>query len=284
MYSVSRLYSPQMLTAPLADLDAWVAHFSDAEIPVLRRTARWLDAYREDTETLNARGVAGMIAGDPLMTLRVLAHISTHKARGQLTDIESVEGAMLMMGLPKFFKTFSNLALVEERLKGHSAAHLGLMRVIARAHRASAFAHAWAVHRRDLDIREILLATQLHDMAEMLLYCFAPELALKLADLQRRNPKLRSRVAQKEVLGIVLQDLESKLMRRWMLPELLVQMIDHAHADHPRVRNVICAVNLARHSANSWEDPALPDDYDDIAQLLSLSPERVAESVRQMEV
>lgn len=284
MYSLARLYSPAMLSEPLPNLDAWVNHFSNTEIPVLRRTARWLDAFRDETDTLNARGVAGMIAGDPLMTLRVLAHISTHKARGQLTDIESVEGAMMMMGLPKFFRTFSNLALVEETLKTHSAAHLGLMRVIARAHRASAFAHAWAVHRRDLDIREILLATQLHDMAEMLLYCFAPSLALKLADLQRRNTKLRSRVAQKEVLGIALQDLELALMRRWRLPELLVQMIDDAHAEHPRVRNVAYAVNLARHSANSWDDPALPDDYDDIAELLSTSPQHVAQSVRQMEV
>ena len=37
-----------------------------------------------------------------------------------------------------------------------------------------------------------------------------------------------------------------------------------------RVRNVILAVNLARHSANGWNDAALPDDYEEIAKLLHL--------------
>jgi len=41
------------------------------------------------------------------------------------------------------------------------------------------------------------------------------------------------------------------------------------------VRNVVLAVRLARHSAHGWDNPALPDDMDDIAQLLNASP-RVA--------
>lgn len=42
-----------------------------------------------------------------------------------------------------------------------------------------------------------------------------------------------------------------------------------------RVRNVILAVNLARHSANGWDDAALPDDYEDIAKLLHLQASEV---------
>ena len=190
---------------------------------------------------------------------------------------------MLMLGLPRFFETFSGLPLVEDVLKNDRVAQLGLMRVIARAHRASDYAHAWAVHRRDLEIKEILIATQLHDMAEMLLYCLAPALAVRLAELQRLHPTLRSRIAQQEVLGIELQELELALMQRWMLPELLVRMIDDAHVDHPRVRNVACAVNLARHSAHGWDDPALPDDYRDISRLLNVTPLHVAQTVRPLQ-
>ena len=258
-----------------------VTHF-DLENP--RDIARLTD------ESTTLEPLRGLVILDEIqrrpelfMTLRVLAYMSTHKSHRQLTDIESVEGTMMMMGAPKFFATFSDLTLVEDVLKPYPAAHLGLMRVIARAHRASAFAGRWAVHRRDLDVKEILTATQLHDMAEMLLYCFAPALALKLADLQRRNPSLRSNVAQKEVLGIELQELELALMQRWMLPELLVRMIDDAHVDHPRVRNVACAVNLARHSAHGWDDPALPDDYCDISRLLNVTPQHVAQSVRPLQ-
>ncbi|MEO6974856.1 MAG: metal-dependent hydrolase, partial [Gallionella sp.] len=47
----------------------------------------------------------------------------------------------------------------------------------------------------------------------------------------------------------------------------------------PRVRNVVLAVNLARHSANGWNDTALPDDYRDIGELLRMPAEQVKASV-----
>jgi len=35
------------------------------------------------------------------------------------------------------------------------------------------------------------------------------------------------------------------------------------------------AVNFARHSANGWDDAALPDDYRDIAELLRVDTVKV---------
>ena len=57
---------------------------------------------------------------------------------------------------------------------------------------------------------------------------------------------------------------------------------DEAHAEHPRVRNVIHAVNLARHSAKGWNDPALPDDITEICKLLGLTEEALMERLRRM--
>ncbi len=51
--------------------------------------------------------------------------------------------------------------------------------------------------------------------------------------------------------------------------------MDDDHAEQQRVRNVILAVNLARHSANGWDDAALPDDYVEISKLLSIKEEDV---------
>jgi len=61
----------------------------------------------------------------------------------------------------------------------------------------------------------------------------------------------------------------------WHLPELLVRISDNRHADQAIVRNVVLAVRLARHSTHGWDNPALPDDMEDIAQLLNATP-RVA--------
>jgi hypothetical protein len=52
-------------------------------------------------------------------------------------------------------------------------------------------------------------------------------------------------------------------------------LMNEAQANNPRVRNVVLAVNLARHAANGWTDPALPDDFQAIADLLHLTPDAV---------
>ena len=50
-------------------------------------------------------------------------------------------------------------------------------------------------------------------------------------------------------------------------------LLDDDKARNPRVRNVKLAVDLARHSANGWDDNALPDDFAAIEELLHMSHE-----------
>lgn len=63
----------------------------------------------------------------------------------------------------------------------------------------------------------------------------------------------------------------------WHLPELLKELIDDDNAGQLRVKNVTLAVRLARHSAKGWNDPALPDDLQEIADLVHLSREALAQ-------
>lgn len=93
--------------------------------------------------------------------------------------------------------------------------------------------------------------------------------------LQARDKTLRSQHAQEKVLGFALHDLQLALTIKWKLPELLVHLVNDEYRNQQRVRNVFLAVNLARHSANGWDDAALPDDYVEIGNLLHLKPEEV---------
>ena len=56
-------------------LGNWVAFLSQAEIPVLKQTDRDLTSLYEDTEKISARGVAKIIARDPMMTVKLLREI-----------------------------------------------------------------------------------------------------------------------------------------------------------------------------------------------------------------
>ena len=258
---------------PVLDLEGWVAYFTQANIPVLRRTEQQLDELRAGAAKANVRTISAVILQDPMMTLRMLAFIEARRRKTQLTDITTIERSLMMLGMEPFFDHFQNLPMVEEHLRDHPRALLGLLKVIGRARRATQWARDWAIQRHDLDVDEITVATLLYDFAEILMWCFAPGLALQVAERQKADRSLRSIAIQTEIYGAPLYQIKQALARTWRLPQLLTTLMDPRNAEHPRVRNVKLAVDLARHSANGWDDAALPDDYKAIEELLHINHE-----------
>lgn len=257
-----------MIVRPFPNIDGWAAFFHTADIPVLKHTVVELERLREKAEHVNARQFASLITKDPLFSLRVLLYIEAHRRKQQLTDITTIERAIIMIGVEPFFHDFRNLPLIETQLNECPEALLGLLKVIQRAKQASKWAHEWAVSRHDLDVDEITVATLLRYIAEMLIWCFAPTLALHARQMQRSDKSLRSSAIQTAAYNIKLDDLQLRLVKDWHLPELLSRLMDNEHVENARVRNVMLASNLARHAANGWDDAALPDDYVAIAELL----------------
>jgi HD-like signal output (HDOD) protein len=186
-----------------------------------------------------------------------------------------VEQALIMLGVEAFFIKIPASPTVQDILKGQMDALVQLLHSLHRSHRASEYAYDWAVRLSDLHYEEVRIAALLHDLAENLMWCFAPLDMMKIRMLQQQDKTLRSRTAQEQVLGFSLADLQKALVQKWNLPELLLTLMDDENAQKPRVRNVTLAVNLARHSANGWDDAALPDDYKDIGELLRTPAEQV---------
>ncbi len=256
-------------------LEHWVATLTRADLPVLKQTARDLAALREDDRRLNTSSIAGVIARDPIMTVKLLRYLQQHKHKKQTAEVVQVEQALLMLGIEPFFNKISTGLLIEDLLKSHIAALPPALRAVHRSHRASEYAMDWAARLRDLHYEEVRIAALLHDIAEILMWCFAPELMLEIRNIQQKDKTLRSRDAQQQVLGFMLLDLQRELAAQWGLPQLLLTLMNDSCANQPRVRNVVLAVNLARHSANGWDDAALPDDYKEIGELLRMPAEQV---------
>jgi HD-like signal output (HDOD) protein len=268
------------MTAPEigpGSLNQWVARLSEADLPILRSTARRLAAMATaEEELIQLRELAEVVLCDPLMTAKLYVHMDrvagdTH----DLAEITSVDRMILMLGIPPFLKAFASPPQVEQVLHGNTPALAGLIHVVQRARRASMIAGKLAVFRNDVGFEEIMESAMLHDLAEMLVWCHAPRLALEMQRRLDADSSLRSISAQKAVLGVRLNELQLQLAHSWRLPELLVKMMDDSHADNPRVRSVMLAVNIARHSTSGWDNLALPDDYIAAAALLSTTPETV---------
>jgi HD-like signal output (HDOD) protein len=273
----SRCAMPQpqdFITRAPRDLAGWMACFDVFSLPVLAITADELEDWRPAEDEVDAHLLAQTLSTDPLMILKLLAHLARLRRGREGSDTETVTEALVMLGIAPFFQAFGPQDTVEQALADQPLALAGFRRVLQRSHRAARFAIGFAVHRMDHDATVIHEATLLHDFAELLLWLRAPALALEVARLQQADPTLRSAVAQREVLNIELADLQHALMQAWRLPALLVQISnEHGLAANGQMRNVNLAIRVARHSARGWDDPALPDDLREIGELLQLTPE-----------
>lgn len=264
--------APSYLSAPLPHIGAWTQYFLNAEIPVLAATAQALEKLRADEDDVDANTLTAVIQVDPLMTLKLLSRIASMRRPGSNTETESITTSLVLMGISPFFRHFGPQRTVEDWLADQPQAQQGLHELLIRAERGGQFALGFAVHRADTDATIIHQAAFLHDFAEVLMWIHAPTLMVKIRDAQAADSTLRSSVIQREVLGVEISDLRQSLMKLWRLPELLVSICDERHAERANVQCVVLAVRLARHTANGWDNAALPDDYEDIAKLLNASP------------
>jgi HD-like signal output (HDOD) protein len=259
----------------IKNVEKWMAFLRSADIPVLKRTARELQALRDDPKQFSARHMAEVIARDPFMTVKLLRYLQQNKRKSQTSELIQVEQALIMLGLEVFLNKVPAEPFVETLLKGKLEPLTNLLHVVHRAQRASEYARDWAARRYDMHFEEVRIAALLRDLSEMLMWCFEPDKMMDIRNRQKADKALRSRATQVEVLGFALIDLQRALAKEWELPELLLMLMDEEQQTQPRVRNVALAVNLARHSANGWDDAALPDDFKDIGALLNMTPEQV---------
>lgn len=264
--------TPYLTQAP-HDVAAWVDCLQQREIPVLASSIEAIADLAANEDAVDAHLLSNTLGDDPLMVLKLLRHVAERRSSRATADVETITAAIVLLGIPPFFRAFGDLAAVEERLAGHPEALAGLQAVLRRAHRAARFALGFAVHRFDHDATVIHEAALLHDFAEMLLWAHAPALALDITHRLRADSTLRSAETQRAVLHVTLSDLQQALMKAWRLPELLVRISDDHASTSPQVRNVQLAIRLARHTAQGWDNAALPDDIDEIAALLNMGRE-----------
>lgn len=270
--------TPFLTQAP-RDIASWVALFDPMALPVLAETAAAIEEWRANEDAVDAHMLAETLSRDPLMTLKLLAHVALSVRRRHVdderSDTETVTEALVMLGIGPFFRNFGPQPIAEERLAQHPGALAGFESVLRRSRRASEFAIGFAVHRMDHDAGVLHEAALLHDFTELLLWLHAPALAAEIAARQAADPTLRSVQVQRELLHVALPELQHALMRAWRLPALLVRITDTQHAGDPQVRNVLLAIRVARHSGRGWDNPALPDDVREIADLLQMGEEPV---------
>ena len=262
-------------------VESWAQRLGEPEIPVMRRTVRALARMRCHEDQVDSHGIARIVLADPLMTLKVLRRIVARRSRRIVTDTDTVTAAVLLLGVPPFFREFDGQAVVADCFAGRPRQFRGMLEAVRRARRAALLAVGLAVHRQDADTELIYEAAMLDDFAGLLLWCHEPDIAAEIARRQRGDSALRSSRIQVELLGVELAAVQQFLLKRWQMPAALIRLTD-PHDRTPRARNVRLAVQFARHLDGGWDNPAIPDDLEEVAALLNISAAAARRKVEEI--
>lgn len=261
---------------PTRDLQGWVSYLGNARLPILVLTRKLLLALQNKMDMLSARHLSEVILRDPLLALQVIIYLQQHQGQSRNHDITTVGQSLLMLGMQPFFRHFTALPTADTLFAHDPAALRGTMQVISRSRHAALYAHTLSELRHDIESGEVMLAALLHDIAEILMWCFNAAAMQRIEHLLEQTPGLRSTAAQQQVLGFSLGQLQHELIMLWRLPEMLqVLMQDDKRQGNQRTACTALAVDLARHSACSWHNPAVPHDMALLGQTLHMEEERL---------
>ncbi len=275
----------EILSENAEQVEALCLKLNRSDFPLLSESYLALSSLKKDKDNLLPRTIAPFVLQDPLATLFVIKYLAEHVNRSRQTEITTVEHALMMLGVEPFFKSIESSPTVKQ-MGLPSDVLQAIYNVSRRSFVASEMARKVAKDLKDLEPEEVQIAALLHDMSEIFLWLYEPQVARKIQQLMKENPTIRSAALQRKALGFTLASVEQALSRLWHLPTLTQELIAHKNVEigkgpSRRLRTVQICTQLVRHLGNSWKNAALKDDFLLLTDLLKedLSAELIQEQL-----
>lgn len=253
-------------------LTDWLERLAPGPLPVFAHTREVLAQQRRRTEEITAREVAQTVLADPLATLHLL-HTANQRGSRMGSEVTTAEGGLMMLGIGRYLDDARQLPSLEESQFARDGKRLAALQALTRrAYHAAWQARDFAVLHSDVRAEEVQVAALLHAAPEYLLLLRAPGEALKIIRRQRRIPAVE---AERETLGISLEELRLALLERWMIPYQLRCLLDPEMADKARQTILRASLDIADRSRLGWWDDNLLGDYLALAGIENMPVESV---------
>ena len=248
----------------------WAQRLAAITPPMLRRTRNAIAKAWQQPERVDANMLTGIVLRDPLMTLRILAHVNVSRPSRVVTAPETVCASILVIGLNAFRRLVDDTPLLEDLLTGEREVRQRFAALFRRARRAGRIGLALASECQDPDATLVYEAALIHDVCEMLIWIVDRQTGRRLAQA-RRSGTADPAIGQRAVLGCSLIEIAVPLMRIWQLPSALTSATGAGHADSRTSRIARIAIRFAEHVEHGWSHPAILDDLKELASLTNLS-------------
>ncbi|MBL1275130.1 MAG: HDOD domain-containing protein [Ectothiorhodospiraceae bacterium] len=216
-------------------------------LPIFAHSAR---TFRKVSVTggKTFEGYGNIILKDPGLALLTLKQLQANSGK-PLADISSMTQATMLLGIEKAKRLPLGHPQLETTLSGYALA--GYTRTACRAFHAAFQAWDWAYIKNDHAPEEVMLATLLHDVAEMSLWVNAPDKMHQFRKLMLKD-HLPTDEAQYIAFGNSLEHFSREIAAHWQLPGLVNDALRPENASNPRVRGVMLAIQLSRTTERGW--------------------------------
>jgi HD-like signal output (HDOD) protein len=251
-------------------IKAWIKLAANEPLPQMRTTSRALRRLARFNDP-DLSQIVGVIRQDCGFSIQLFRRLSELKTERQVSEVTTLERAVVMIGSGRVLSLVDELPVVEELLAGDRLA--GYMKVVTRSYHAARQALDWARVRGDGVPQEVGLAALMYDFAELVLWRFGEEVMLKLEQVSVMDSfdEAGQEKQEIEVLGFTMQTLGRELAKRWQLPSLVHTCLIPISALEPRTLGPIFAAKLARAAQHGWYHPAVLELVDMAGDYLDMS-------------
>lgn len=257
-------------------LSDWLDRLKPGPLPVFAHTREVLAQQRRRSEEIAAREVAQSVLADPFATLHLI-HAANLRGSRMGSEIGTAEGGLMMLGIGRYLDDARQFPILEESQFAHDGKRMAALRALTRrAHHAAWQARDFAVLHSDIRAEEVQVAALLHAVPEYLLLLRAPAEALRVIRLRRRMPAVD---AEREVLGISLDELRLPLLETWKVPDPQRALLDPALVEKSRQSILKACLDIAERAQRGWWDENLLADYLALAGIDNLPLETVIATV-----
>lgn len=252
-------------------IKAWIQFVVNEPLPQMRRTSEALRRLARVHDP-DLTQIVDVIRQDCGCAIQLLRCVSELRSKRQISELCTLERAVVMLGSRKALSLSDELPVVEELLGGNRLA--GYMRVAAWSYHAARQAVDWARIRRDRIPEEVELAALLNGLAELVLWRFGKQEMLRLEAAPRIDvfDEASPGKAEMQVLGFGIQELGRELAKRWQLPSLVHTCLIPINALEPRALGPMFAAKLARTVQRGWYHPTALELVNMAGDYLEASP------------
>ncbi len=259
-------------------IDAWRRKIVGSDTPIFARTVSEVSAVAGNEDT-SAKDLSDVIGQDASMATRLLRIAGSSLFNLQGRKIDTISGAVVLIGFDAVREFAVSLALIEHVLKGRQ--HHRVTKYMAQAFHAAVQAKSFAETNKDKNSEEIFVAALLRRLGEMSFWAHGSPEGDAIEQLVERGVALEE--AEQQVLGFPLSMLTCELADEWKLGSLLTDAINGSTSKQDGGRS---SVNMGHEVAVAvesfgWESKQTKDVLIGVADELGVAVGQVERMVRE---